>query len=167
MIAMKKIIPAILFVSVSLVVGLFSSCDKSCGDCGPIKTCQQGQCLCPQGYEGDNCEILSATKFIGTYQVYDQYASSFNGMTSQGPYNDYIIAGSKNDEVVFSNFENLGISVQAIINTNNIAIPSQTIGSFTVEGQGTFNTYSRTMTIQANLSTQTSSTAATITYQHF
>lgn len=165
---MKKLIPALVILSMSFTLALFSSCgEKSCGDCGPIKTCQQGQCLCPQGYEGDNCEILSYEKFIGSYQVYDSYSSTFNGQTSQGPYSDYISAGSSNDRIVFSNFENLGVSITAVINTNNIAIPNQTVGSLTVEGQGTYNTYTRTMTIQANLATQTNSTAATITYQHY
>jgi hypothetical protein len=60
----------ILFVVLSLLA--ISACEKkSCKNvvCASYQTCNAGQCLCQNGYEGDTCSVLSSTKYIGDWQV--------------------------------------------------------------------------------------------------
>lgn len=54
---------------------IYSSCSKK-SKCDGIQcknggTCNDGVCKCPLGYEGANCEIASATKFIGSFSATD------------------------------------------------------------------------------------------------
>ena len=59
-----------LFVALSLLA--ISACEKkSCKNvsCAAYQTCNAGECLCLNGYEGDTCSVLSSTKFIGDWQV--------------------------------------------------------------------------------------------------
>ena len=68
---MKKLIP--LFAAVLL----FGACENKCQDkfCPTGMICVDGRCTgninlgCPEGYEGDDCSILSSNKFIGSYDV--------------------------------------------------------------------------------------------------
>src|SRR4051812_10777864 len=61
--------------SVLLTVGAFgavtyTACNKDeCKDvvCQNGGTCIGGNCSCPTGYEGTNCETRSRDKFVGTY----------------------------------------------------------------------------------------------------
>lgn len=49
---------------------LYTSCNPDpCKDvtCQNGGTCNEGNCVCPTGYEGTNCETKSRDKFIGTY----------------------------------------------------------------------------------------------------
>lgn len=49
---------------------LYTSCSKDeCKDvvCQNGGTCSEGNCTCPTGYEGTNCETKSRDKFVGTY----------------------------------------------------------------------------------------------------
>lgn len=63
------LISAIAFLGVSTTV-LYTSCEQdSCLDlkCRNGGACAEGFCRCPTGYEGTECEIKSADKFIGLF----------------------------------------------------------------------------------------------------
>ena len=70
---MRKL-KSILLASI-LTIGAFSatlitSCNQDeCKDivCANGGTCSNGNCACPSGYEGAQCQTLSRTKFIGVY----------------------------------------------------------------------------------------------------
>lgn len=70
---MKKIKQFAL--TAALAIGAFAtvtytSCNKdACKDvtCQNGGTCNDGNCTCPTGYEGTNCQTLSRDKFVGTY----------------------------------------------------------------------------------------------------
>lgn len=65
-----KLLPKLLFIVLSLLT--ISACTKkSCSNvtCASYQTCNAGACLCPNGYEGDTCGVLSATKYIGNWLV--------------------------------------------------------------------------------------------------
>jgi hypothetical protein len=140
---------------------MLSSCDpQSCEDvdCGPYKDCVGGDCVCPQGLEGDACEIYSYEKFIGNYQVSENCTTS----TVQNPiYTLYITPGNQIDRIVFNNFNNSGLSVEGVINGVYLQIPEQTTGSFTIEGSGDYNTATNRITINYNLIQSTNSSACT------
>lgn len=67
---MRKLIP-ILFI-LTLTYGCKDKCQDSF--CPDGMVCVDGKCesadgSCPDGYEGDNCDIASNKKFAGTYDV--------------------------------------------------------------------------------------------------
>lgn len=67
---MKKIF--LLFTIFSLVL---TSCKKEvvdkCEDviCYNGAVCEDGTCLCPEGYEGTNCQETESTKFLGEWEI--------------------------------------------------------------------------------------------------
>jgi hypothetical protein len=67
---MPKLLAKVFFLLISLVA--ISSCSRdSCKHvtCPSNLECSHGACVCPDGYEGANCDTLSYKKFIGNYQV--------------------------------------------------------------------------------------------------
>ncbi|MBS1589401.1 MAG: hypothetical protein JST52_07275 [Bacteroidetes bacterium] len=63
------LITAFAFLGVCSTV-LYTSCEKdSCSDlkCRNGGACADGFCRCQTGYEGTQCETLSATKFVGRF----------------------------------------------------------------------------------------------------
>ncbi len=136
----------ILLLSGGLLAFL-PSCDKqSCQDvqCGYRQTCVNGDCVCPNGYEGDNCQIESRDKFLGRYQV---YKNCYDGGPSES-YNTHISIGNNVENVVINNIANLGLGAEAIVRGNNIRIPEQNVGATQVYGQGTYNKGSNSMNLQ-------------------
>lgn len=41
--------------------------------------CYDGQCICPDGYEGTGCQTLSYTKYVGNYTVTENCGSNPSG----------------------------------------------------------------------------------------
>jgi hypothetical protein len=69
-----KPIRNVLFAAFLIVIVVsavsYTACNKNhCGNvvCLHLGVCNDGSCLCPTGFEGNNCEILSRDKFIFTY----------------------------------------------------------------------------------------------------
>lgn len=54
-----------LFLSLLSIPACKSGCDKVV--CKVSQVCKNGTCFCKDGYEGANCDVYSATKFIGNY----------------------------------------------------------------------------------------------------
>lgn len=63
-----------LFSTLLLLSFFFISCNKTkdsaCDlvECQNGANCQDGSCICPDGYEGTYCERLSAERFVGLYE---------------------------------------------------------------------------------------------------
>jgi hypothetical protein len=75
---MKLLLAKISFLSIILIA--ISSCSKdSCKDvsCPVTLECSHGACVCPNGYQGTNCDTLSAPKYLGTYQVSEEGCQNF------------------------------------------------------------------------------------------
>ena len=125
----------ILFLA---LIAFFQSCDRDkCENVicnGPESYCLDGFCVCPQGYEGPNCDILSQDKYIGNYFV----SESCNPGTASGWSFSYISPGNGIDKITFSNALNLGLTAEAVINGNFITFPQQNLGSIQFAGQGSF-----------------------------
>jgi hypothetical protein len=63
------LITALLFTGAATAV-TFTACESdSCLDlvCKNGGSCAEGFCRCPTGYEGTECEVKSAAKFVGFY----------------------------------------------------------------------------------------------------
>lgn len=68
-----------ILLSALLTIGLFAvisytACKKDpCKDviCLNLGACDNGKCVCPTGFEGDRCEILSRDKLVKTFNGQD------------------------------------------------------------------------------------------------
>jgi hypothetical protein len=63
------LITAVSFLGIATTV-LYTACEKdSCTDlkCKNGGSCAEGFCRCPSGYEGSECEIKTATRFVGVF----------------------------------------------------------------------------------------------------
>jgi len=76
----------LLTIALTLVVFsavTYTACNKNkCKNvfCLNNGACDGGKCVCPVGYEGARCELLSRDKFVNTYNGQDS-CGSFNGHT--------------------------------------------------------------------------------------
>src|SRR5688572_26303047 len=132
---MKRITILALITGMIIII-LLNACkkkdpceEKTC--INPFHVCSNGSCGCSTGYEGDSCNVLSAIKFVGNYQVtencYSQPGINYQTNISYGN-NDY--------EVIISNISNSGYPIEASVSGNYISIREQTFGSSRIVGEG-------------------------------
>ncbi len=140
---MQKLLAKISFLFISLVA--ISSCSRdSCKHvtCPSNLECSHGGCVCPDGYEGTNCDTLSYKKYVGNYQV-NESCNNF------GIYNvtlfwqgDTLIPG----EIVINPFFQAGPLYVNIVNIPgslglNFNVPvtnmTTTFGVLSISGTGT------------------------------
>ncbi len=138
------------------------SCDTDpCKDveCGANGVCLDGACICDEGYDGTDCNIVIRSLFTGTYNVvevcssdtsyYDNYVSRINESATGAQYvvidNIYNHFASDPD----TNFEPEDVtalaSVSVIGNEYVLLIDNQGFNTngledFSIEGSGTYNT---------------------------
>lgn len=64
-----SMLAAVVFMSIASTVTYTSCVHDSCKAviCRNGGVCSDEFCMCPDGYEGTQCEIVSREKFIGTY----------------------------------------------------------------------------------------------------
>jgi hypothetical protein len=134
-----KWLTKLFFAAIFLLT--ISACDKkSCTHvvCASYQTCYEGLCLCPDGYQGTNCDSLSSSQYTGTWNV------SENCGTNQSPnftsYQVYIYpTGSPANSITISNLLSTGNSAIAqIYNTTpgsegaSVYIPNQNVGGIQI-----------------------------------
>ncbi len=122
--------------------------------CPSGQNCYQGQCYCPDGYEGSDCSTASYIKFIGSYNVYESCYNSSNNFFN---YSCYVTQGNYINQIYFNGLFNMGVQAGAYIyNTNGsgqgnyIEIPTQSQGAFTFSGTGNFDNLNNRITINFN-----------------
>lgn len=137
---MKKLIP-ILFV-LTLAIGCKDECQDSFCPSGMV--CVDGQCKnadgsCPDGYEGDNCDVASNKKFDGDYDV--DYTGSGGLSGSNGTTTAYVsdVNGTADKiriEVALDVTANvigqsvnlpLNVSVEATVDGDTYSVPETSI----------------------------------------
>lgn len=139
----KVFIAAIFLLSIS-------ACDrKNCTKvvCPSYETCYQGQCLCPDGYQGTDCQTLSSTQYTGNWIVNENCGTNIPPNTT-GYYVYIAPTGSPANYLTVSNLLNLGTSFTAeLYNTTpgnegaNIYIPAQSQGGVSIANSyGTYST---------------------------
>ena len=144
----------VVSVCVFFCIAIMSlGCKKGCGTCKSYgynntiqaysaQVCANNFCTCPNGYEGDSCQIYSVNKYIqpsSTWQVTD-------GCSGNPNYYAYITTNYPYYSSFFiNNLFNSGTQIQVYIQSapNNqgtgLYIPSQTIGAATFSGTGTYS----------------------------
>lgn len=76
---------ALSFVTIASTV-LFTSCVQDpCNElnCQNGASCSDGHCICPEGYEGAECDLLTTSKFVGKYEGTlrcDQFPMEFDNI---------------------------------------------------------------------------------------
>ncbi|HLP50464.1 MAG TPA: hypothetical protein VK154_06235 [Chitinophagales bacterium] len=153
-----------IFLVAALLITI-SSCDRqSCNDvvCANGTNCYQGNCYCPDGYEGTDCLTRSADKY---YNLNNFASENCNGAP---PFNTNLVSitssgGNANELVITGLMGGYCSSVTAFIRTdtnnegNIIEINEQSCGGSSVYGQGTYDKANRRVTFQLyyNFSGQT------------
>jgi hypothetical protein len=103
-------------------------------------TCRDGNCKCPQGYEGENCATKWSDKFVGSFNASDACSADSAGF--------YSVNITANPDFAYKiNLINLGtfcantkVSANISIEKTAISIPFQQIcGSTYCSGTGTMN----------------------------
>jgi hypothetical protein len=144
---MKKIknVLAVMIMAFGLMITA-QSCKDPCKDveCN-FGTCDEGTCLCEDGYEGTNCDVELRNKFLATYRV--------SGTDTDGDsYTDIpvkIEAASANVKAVLITWDNEVVMNGNSSASNTITIPSQTAGGSTLSGTITGGGSTITMVITA------------------
>jgi len=140
----------ILTVLVAIIAISTISCSKNkCKTitCANGGVCNSGICTCATGYEGANCETLSRDKFFGNWSVFEPA-----GISDAGQFDLSIVeSGNQANTLSIINMHNLLPPVSAYVIGDNIFIPNQKVGIYTVFGAGvrsssvTYGQYSSTI----------------------
>jgi hypothetical protein len=158
----------VLVVIITIVSAVVYSCKKKdpCEGvtCPANKVCSSGTCTCPFGYEGANCDTVSAEKFIGSYRVTE------NCQNPAGPgytYNTQIISSFRHSEVTITDVLGSGISINALVDGNTIYINEQTVSGLRIVGEGFYQPINRTLQINYEYNFSGSSRSCTAFFQRF
>lgn len=138
-----KSLQAKIFFLLVIAIG-FSSCkENKCKHvtCPTNLECSEGACVCPNGYEGTNCDTLSYKKYVGSYLVSESCETFPSYTATMYWYADTLSPG----EMVITPFFEAGPLYVYIINLPgslglNFTVPSTNIntaeGTITVSGSG-------------------------------
>lgn len=157
-----------IFVALAFLFAI-SGCDrKNCSDvvCDYGMTCNQGQCYCPDGYEGTDCSTVSANKYVGSYNVNE---ACYTGASNFFSYPAYITNGYRINELQVSNLFGMTSAIAYVYTDasnqgNVIEVPMQSQGGLTFSGQGTFDPINYRITINFNYTYNFSSYQCTHTF---
>lgn len=129
-----------IFLSAASAVALFSTVTyTSCENdkckaivCAYGGVCTDGQCLCPSGYEGPQCETLTRERYLGPWTVTE------NGTITEAiQYSVSIEPGDNITELRIKSFRNLFVtSVSAFVKGDSLYIPEQVVDKHKVVGHG-------------------------------
>jgi len=140
----NKIVYTIILVSLAV---LFSNCGDKCRDvyCGLYGSCDEGQCICNEGYEQDSegsCTITASAKCLGTYRANEQC-----NITQEEYFVEVTESASSVTQINISNIYGYANNVvTATVQGNDFSIASQTTADgFEIEGNGTLNNTTITM----------------------
>lgn len=123
------------FFSVIAILGfMLVSCEDPCTStvCLNGGVCSDGDCLCPEGFSGEECEREARFDFIGNYisntdcMAYESYVRISRDDT-------------KGTRVTIDNLLDTGVSVSGTVVNNQVTIQNQSWFDGTVEGFASSN----------------------------
>jgi hypothetical protein len=160
----SMLLTALAFISISATV-LISSCEKdSCSNltCQNGGACSSGFCHCTSGYEGAECEILTAQRFYGLY-IGSKKCDSASGLLDTIS----VFSGNNGDktQVTLVNSFNANEAIRGNVSVSGgqylILVPDQTVNGNTVNkftvslNNNTLNFFTNTVTNGTSKSTCT------------
>lgn len=94
--------------------------------------CNNGSCLCPSGYEGNQCETKTTDKFKGIW-----YVTEDGTLSNTTQYAVSLEPGSGISDVKITNFRNFFTSpVNGFVKGDTLYIPQQVVNNNEVQGIG-------------------------------
>lgn len=116
----------------------FTSCnDDKCKAivCASGGVCNDGDCICASGYEGNQCETETREKFKGIWYVTEDGTLSTTAQYTISV--EAVAEEAKTTEVTITNFRNsFTRPVNAYVKADTLYIPQQVINGNTVQGIG-------------------------------
>ncbi|HEY1032709.1 MAG TPA: hypothetical protein VGD89_13110 [Flavipsychrobacter sp.] len=133
----KTIILSALSAIAAFTAVTYTSCNNDkCKAivCAYGGVCKDGACICPTGYEGTQCEIITRDKYKGVWNVIEKGTYT---LTNQ--YQVSIEDGASMNKMVIRGFYNNATApVDMIINGDEVTIPLQTVDNrYEIQGTGT------------------------------
>jgi hypothetical protein len=138
-----------LIVAALLLLTVSACKKKSCADvvCAVYQICGAGQCYCNNGYEGDTCGVLSATKYLGGWTVNENCPDGPSGLATYYSVSITQDINTGTDVIGISPFLGMGTFYAQIVNngpTNqgtNLYIPPQNSSNGAVQITASTGTY--------------------------
>ena len=133
------LLSAFTVTALSATVSL-SSCNEPCEAivCASGGVCNDGDCICSSGYEGNQCETETREKFKGIWYVTENGTLS---TTAQYTISVEAVEGdNKTTELTITNFRNYFTRpVSAYVKADSLYIPQQVINGNTIQGIGSIS----------------------------
>lgn len=124
----------IAFSTLLVLSGLTSCTPDKCTAiaCAHGGLCQDGTCLCADGYEGYQCETEMRARYITTWTVTEDGTVSNAAQYAVG-----VAPGSTPRQIRITNFYNAFTQpVIAYVNSDTVVIPLQSVNRWKVQGRG-------------------------------
>lgn len=134
---LKSIIFSALGVAAVFTTVTVSSCnDDPCKSivCAYGGTCADGDCICPSGYEGTHCEVVTREKYRGVWTVFEDGTAT----NPAPPYQVSFVNGEGATDMTLTNFYNTfpGNDINVRVKSDSMFIPQQVVNGYTIEGWG-------------------------------
>lgn len=131
--------------------------DKCSVTCLNGGTCLHNSCMCPDGFEGDNCGSLSRDKFVHAW-----LAHSDSPVTYAGLYPTSIEAGARPADVVVINLDNYFTRLDGYVHYDTVSIREQAQGDLQVIGWGVYKMAGRKPILEMHYRVTSLSTHVTV-----
>jgi hypothetical protein len=107
--------------------------------------CNDGDCLCLNGYDGPTCSSISRARYLGDWTVGDLCGSS------AVVYDCRIGAGGAIEAIVLDNLGDRGYPVNGFVQGVSLDIPLQAYGVWTIQGSGLLDTAARQLSLDYSI----------------
>ncbi len=136
---MKARIKTILLSALGAIATFSAITYSSCNSdkckaiaCAYGGVCKEGNCVCPSGYEGAQCETITRDKYAGVWTVFEK-----GTITQDNTYDVTFKYGISMTDMQVINFYNKLVSPVSIRLVNDtLYIPQQTVDGFEISGSG-------------------------------
>lgn len=141
---MKARFKTILLSAIGVIAAFSTMTYTSCNNdkckaivCAYGGVCDDGNCICPSGYEGVHCEVVTRDKYKGVWTVFEKGNSTLASEYDLSI--DYSIDG--NTSVIIRGFYNKFFDdpVDAKVISDSLIIPFQVVEGYEIEGWGTLD----------------------------
>lgn len=107
-------------------------------------SCVDNSCNCDLGYEGDSCNVLSTSKFIGNWDAVDSCETNNYGYTATIAASSAIV-----NQIIITNFGEYGtgFTVKADVSGMTFTVPEQNVEGITLSGNGVIDTVTKKITV--------------------
>lgn len=122
------------FSTLTVLSGLTSCNPDKCQAiaCAYGGICQDGKCICADGYEGYQCETEMRARYLGIWTVTED-----GTISNAAQYAVAVTRGDKPREIRIANFYNaITQPVKAYVSSDTVTIPMQAVNRFRVQGRG-------------------------------